>query len=542
MGVRTYEAQPPASRPRSRGVGAGATLVVFVFSLVLLLANARPIGEAEPGGAAGWLRGAAFALAGSVFELDAAGRAIVGKLVAAVLAALAGAALFAAVARRHGTSEGRWAAFALVLGTTLAAAAQAFSGEVAATCAVAVAVWLLTRADAEEDGRLAARAGLPLALAVAFQISALPLALVLAVGALLRWRCSALTLPLWAAPGIALAAVEIVRDEAARAAAAPGPGVLALVASPAKGALVFAPVAFVGLVGLVRALATRRARFWDAPPPSRALPLACGAGFMAHLAALTVLGGWADGVFWGPRLVAPAWPVVLLFLPEGLAALKLLGTVLVLVSMGIQGLGLLAYDGRWDRLHRARDGTLGAATWNVSFSPIPFQWREGVLRPSLLGVEGRRLLVREHVIAPGALTASFVSFGAGRLRPTGADPTMERIRLESGARVVGDRLELRSQGDGIAFRVREGSQVRRLELRVVGSGSGTIGLGESGFSREIRWRKRRVSGVFRLRFPYRFAEAAGPDLIVALRAGGPVRLESLALVPPAEPEDVIRLP
>ena len=131
MGVRTHEALP-VPRRRSPGVGAGATLVVFLLSLVLLLANGRPIGGSDPGRLAGWLQAALFTVAGGVFELDAAGRAIVGKLLSAVLAALAGAALFAAVARRHGTSEGRWAAFALVLGTTLTAAAQAFSGEAAA--------------------------------------------------------------------------------------------------------------------------------------------------------------------------------------------------------------------------------------------------------------------------------------------------------------------------------------------------------------------------------------------------------------------------
>jgi hypothetical protein len=69
----------------------------------------------------------------------------VGKALAALFAALAAGALFAAVVRRHGLGEGRWSGLLLALGTTLAAAAQAWSGEAAATCAVAVALLLLVR-------------------------------------------------------------------------------------------------------------------------------------------------------------------------------------------------------------------------------------------------------------------------------------------------------------------------------------------------------------------------------------------------------------
>ncbi len=518
---------------------------MFLIALALLLANGRPVGEAQVTGVAGWLWRLAVAVAGRAFDLDATGRAVVGKVVAALFAALAGSALFAAVARRHGSSEGGWAVFALVLGTTLAAAAQAFSGEAVAACGIAVAVWVLTSADVGDDGSLAGRAGLPLALAVAFQPSTLALALVLAVAALVRWRGAALRsfLP-WATPGIVLAVVALVRGGAASPwlASSPGPEALALLVSPAKGALVFAPVALVAGVGLVRALAPRRARFWDEPRPSRALPLACGLGFLAHLASLVVLGGWADGVFWGPRLVAPAWPVLLLFLPEGLATMKLAGSLLVLVSIGVQGAGLLGYDGRWDRLSRGADGRLGAATWDASQSPIASLWRERVVRPSLVGVEGRRLVVREHAIVGGGTTASFVSFTGGRIRPTGADPTMEDVRLENGARPVGDRLELRAAGDGIAFRVREGSRLRHLELRVAGSGRGTIGTGDGSFWGGTRWREHPVAGAFQLRVPYHFADANGPDLRVVLRGGGPVAIESVALVPPSEPQKVIRLP
>ncbi len=119
---------------------------------------------------------------------------------------------------------------------------------------------------------------------------------------------------------------------------------------------------------------------------------------------------------------------------------------------------------------------------------------------------------------------------------------MSALRFEGGARVVAGRLELKAAGDGLGFRVPEGSRPRRLEVRIAGRGQGTLGLGESDFGKETRWRDRAVSGSFRLRLPYYFPESGGPDLRVSLRSGGPIAIESVALVPPTEPEKVIRLP
>jgi len=119
---------------------------------------------------------------------------------------------------------------------------------------------------------------------------------------------------------------------------------------------------------------------------------------------------------------------------------------------------------------------------------------------------------------------------------------MSAVRLEAGARAGAGRLELKASGDGLGFRVPEGARPRRLEIRIAGRGTGTLGLGESAFGKETRWRERAVSGSFHLRLPYHFAESGGPDLRVTLRSGGPIAIESVALVPPAEPDDVLRLP
>jgi hypothetical protein len=547
VGVRSYERGTYETRwSAPPGPGVSATLFVFVVALVILVANGRPIGEPDTRGAAGFiLRGAVDVASRAGLEVDRTGAAVLGKLLAAFCAALAAAGLFAAAARRHGAGEGRWAAFALVLGTTLAAAAQGWSGEAPATAAVALALWLLARAEDEAEPRVAARAGLPLALAGALQPTAAPLALVLGVAALVRWRASWLAFLLWAVPGAAAGAAAAIASSSANvpAAASGDPGPLALLASPAKGALVFAPAALVGVVGLVAALRSSRARrLWDQPEPGRLLPAACAAGVVAHFTSVAVLGDWSHGVFWGPRLVAPAWPLLMLFVPEGLAALRLLGVLLVVGSVGIQAIGALTYDGRWDRLNRDARGDLGAVTWLPARSPLVFQWHERVARASLPALEGRRVVVREHAIVGRGEDGSFVSFRAGRQRPTGADATMEALRLEQGARVVGDRLELRTPGDGWGFRVREGARPRRLELRVVGSGQGTLAVAERSFWKAVRVRERTVTGAFRLRLPYAFDETHAGELSVTLRSGGPLAIQSFSLVPPSEPENVIRLP
>jgi hypothetical protein len=535
VGVRAHPAAP-LPRVRPAGPGFGATLVVVLVALLLLLANGRPVGTPVASGVAGGLLHGAVALARLAFEIDATGEALVGKGLAALFAALAAGALFAAVVRRHGLGEGRWAGLLLALGTTLAAAAQAWSGEAAATCAAAVAVLWLVRAEEEDEAPLAARAGLPLGLAVALQPSTVALALVLVSAILVRWRRAGLGVLAWVAPGGLLALATAVVSSSTPA--PPGRGLLVLLASPAKGALVFAPVALVGIAGLLRALRAPARRLWDQPQPGRFLPIAGGLGVAAHFACLAAAGGWAAGEFWGPRWVAPAWPLLLLFVPEGFAALKVGASLFALASVAVQALGALTYDGRWDRLHREA----APVAWDVRHSPIAFQINERIAHVARPGLEGRRLVVRESVVAPRSGSGSFVSFARTALAPTGADATMSALRLEGGARVVAGRLELTAAGDGLGFRVPEGARPRRLEVRIAGRGSGTLGLGEGDFGREGRWRDRAVSGSFHLRLPYHFPESGGPDLRVSLRSGGPIALESVALVPPSDPENVLRLP
>jgi hypothetical protein len=549
MGVRAHASAPPP-RVRSRGPGFWATLVVVLVAFGLLIANGRALPSPPTAGAAGVVLSGALALAALVFEIDAMGAALVGKALAAFFAALAAGALFSAAARRHGPSEGRWAGLVLALGTTLAAAAQAWSGEPAATCAVAVAVLLLVRAEEEDRAAPAALAGLPLGLAVALQPSAAALALVLVLAVLVRWRARGVLVLAWAAPGVLLAFGSLLGNSGgtltpsppAAGAAGLAASALALVASPARGLFLFAPVALVALVGAVRALRPPKHRLWDQAQPSVLLPVACLLAAIAHVAFLAVVGGWDEGPFWGPRLVAPLWPLLLLFLPEGFAALKLLASLLVVGSIGIQALGALSYDGRWDKLYGAQAGSRRAGTWDLRNSPILFQARERVARVAIPAVEGRRLTSRQRVFSPRAAAGSFVSFARLPPAPTGADATFDGLRFEGESRFESGALALSKEGDGLAFRVREGARPRRLEIRIVGRGTGRIGVAESGSGSGTRWRDENVAGPFRLRFAYLYADSGGPDVRIVLRGGGPVAIESVALVPPSEPENVLRLP
>jgi hypothetical protein len=543
MGVRAH-ARSPLPRARSRGPGLVATLVVVLLAFLLLIANGRTLPAPATSWASSALLSAALAVASLVLEVDATGAALVGKAAAALFAALAAGALFGAVGRRHGPAEGRWAGFALALGTTLAAAAQAWSGEAAATCAVAVAVLLLVRAEEEDRASPAALAGLPLGLAVALQPSTAALALVLVLAVIARWRIPGLLVLAWALPGVAAALGTLAAaPKAANVSAAAGASdALALLASPAKGLLLFVPVVLVALVGLVRVLRGQKHRLWDQAPPSRLLPWACLAAATAHVAYLAVAGGWSEGPFWGPRLVAPAWPLLLLFLPEGFAALGTLATVLVLASIGVQALGLLSYDGRWDKLYAARTSSRAVSSWDFRTSPLVFYSRQRVARIAVPALEGRRLTSRERTFSPRGAAGSFVSFAKIPPAPTGADQTFDGLRFDGGARFEAGALELLAEGDGLGFHVREGARPRRLEVRIVGRGTGRIGLAESGSGGATRWRDAAVTGAFKLRLPYFYAESGGAELRLALRSGGPVAIESVALVPPSEPDNVLRLP
>jgi hypothetical protein len=496
-------------------VGGAALLGLLVFAG--LLANGRPIGTG---------RVLPFAPA-----FDATGGALVGKVLASTAAAVAASFLFLAVGRRRPQDEARTAALLLAFGTTVWAAAQSFSVTPFATALVAGAVLLLVLS--EDDPALAPRAGLPLALAVAIRPTDLALALVLLLAAVIRRPRQIGLWALWSAPGIALAVALGLANASIlslRLDGAWASRLAALWVSPAAGLLVFAPVVLVGLAGLVSACR----REDDAP-----LAAGCALALLAH--GLVIAARPLVGETWGPREWSDAMPLALLFLPEGLDRLKGAGTALAFLSVAIQALGAFTYDGRWDRLFAPTPETRTAVLWDVAQSPIPFQLGERVFIGALPQLHDGKVRAAEHRIVLGGPEGSRVTAASSGLVVEGADATFGNVCLLSGARVQGDRIRLQSPGDAVAFRLRSESRLRLLEVRVAGRGQGTLALGESSFwSPEVRIRGRAVSGDFHLRFPYHYPESGGDDLRVLL-ASGSAEISSLRLVPPTEPENVIRL-
>ena len=204
------------------------------------------------------------------------GAALVGKALAALFAALAAGALFAAVARRHGPSEARWAGLTLALGTTLAAATHGLVGRGGRDVRRGGGGGA---AGARGRGRPTPLPPRSPACRWAWPWRSSPRRR--------RWRwswCSPCSRAFgspacwcWRGPlpGVLMALGSLLADRAephASAAAPPGPAeaALALLASPAKGILCFAPAVVVALVGVVRAL-----RAPEEPPlgPGAARPL-----------------------------------------------------------------------------------------------------------------------------------------------------------------------------------------------------------------------------------------------------------------------------
>jgi hypothetical protein len=533
MGVRTYDVRPEP-RPRLPGPGAGATLAVAALAAAVLLANGRPLGDPQLSGLAGGVLQGLLWAAGFLLDVDSVARAVVGKLFAAACAGLAAGALFAAAARRGSLADARASGLVLAFGTTLAAASQSWSAEAPAAAAVAVALLLLSRAEAEDDPSAAGQSLVALAVAVLLFPPTWALALVLALGVLGRWRRATLRLLLWTVPSALAALIGVA---AGAAPSGDGVGGLALLVSPARGAVFFAPVVLVALAGIVRVVRPPRARHhWDQAAPAAWLPLAAAAAGLAHVVWVSVDGSPGGGPFWGPRGLAPAWPPLLLLLPEGLAILRVVGAVIAALSVAVQTLGAFAYDGRWDRLH----GADPAITWDVTRSPIAFQVRERAVRLAVPSVVGRRMILREHPLVPGGPTGSFVSFSDGRPAVGGADATLGDVLLEGGARVVGDRVRLQAPDDALFFRVRGAARGRRLELRIDGRGPGVLGVGEKTFWTAVRWDEHRVGSRLRLRVPWSYVDSGGGDIRLASRAGE-IEIVRVALVPPGEPENVIRL-
>ena len=146
------------------------------------------------------------------------------------------------------------------------------------------------------------------------------------------------------------------------------------------------------------------------------------------------------------------------------------------------------------------------------------------------------------MFSPRSAAGSFVSFARLPPVPTGADATFDGLRFEGESRFEAGMLALAKEGDGLAFRCARARARAGSRSAIVGRGTGRLGVAESGSGSGTRWRDETVAGPFRLRLPYFFDDSGGADIRIVLRAGGPVSIESVALVPPSEPDNVLRVP
>ena len=529
---------------RTGAAAKQVALAAFVLSSIVLLANGRAIGSGdtnamertagaliergtvvlpEDGAADPFTRSApggrvsiypvlpavlaapVFFVCRLFFDLNPAGLQVAGKLSAAFLAALATSLLARSFARRTSPGMALGSSLLFGLGTSVYSTAQALWQHPAVLVFLVIAIDALERLDAPTPSRPALIAALALSLAAASRPAVIPMCGALFIYLLLRARAQAMSL-------IAIACVPAGAVALYNAAVFGAPwrfgpagvggrffqalpeSVAGLLISPARGLLVFTPLALVAAWGLV----TEGRR-----------PLARGlmATVAVHVAFMSCWNEWHGGESFGPRLLTELLPALFFFLPEGLSALPKTGASLGLLSVAIQLLGGWTYDYRWERLHQ-RGQEFDEALWSWSDSPIAFAIREGVLTQGIPELEGRRVRLRLHRSVPFGPEGSSVEGTPTGLRIGGA-PLVRDIRLERGARMAGSWISLSHPGDAVAFRT--GASGAR-SVRLIGSLQGLLRIDTPFGSTSIP-----SSGDFDLSVPLQLAP--GDEVYVRAETG-----------------------
>lgn len=523
-------------------------LLAFAITFVMLLANGRAIGSgdttamertagsltehgtvvlpddgaadpftrAAPGGrvsiypALPALLAAPFFLACRLlFDLNPAGLQAAGKLAAAFLAAFATALLARSFAKRASPARALVSALLFGIGTSVFSTAQALWQHPAVVLFLVIALSALERldtlgpADRLKPGLVAA---LSLSLAAASRPAVIPMAATLFVFLLTRKRHRAVLLA--GAAAIPAAAVGFYNATFFGAPWRFGPAGMGqrffaafpesiggLLLSPARGLLIFTPVALIALGGL--ATRTRTC--------ARARGLA--AAVAAHFLFIAAWNEWHGGESFGPRLLTDLLPALFFFLPEGLAVWPKAGALLGAFSVAIQLLGGWTYDYRWERLHQ-RGLDFDAALWSWTDSPLAFAVREGVVIQGRPDLEARRVRLRVRRSTPFGPKGSIVEATPSGLRISGA-PFVRDVRLERGARAGAEGMALSHPGDALAFRA--GSPALR-SVRLVGSLDGVLRLETSSGATSVP-----TGGAFDLTLP--LILAPGEDVFVRAEAG-----------------------
>jgi hypothetical protein len=475
-----------------------------------------------------------FAAARALFELDEAGSALAGKLAASLLSSLAAAVMFLAVGRRWPRPAAAATALLFAFGTSVWSTSQSLWQHPAALLFLALALLALVRA--EDDDAWAARAGLPLALAVAARHAALPLVAVLAAGILVRWPRRTLGFALWAAPAIlgvllydalhfgSPFAHGFSGSLSQRFSGAWGTGHLGLLLSPGRGLLVFTPLAAVAALGWFREL--RR-------PFERPLAASLGCAVLAHWLVMGAWGEWPGGWCWGPRLMSETLPLLFFFLPAGLERAGRLGALAAAVSVLFQAVGAFSYDYRQERLLVRRGEDPMSVVWSLEDGPLVFHLRERVAILAAPGIQAGRVFERRHPVVLFGPAGRKLQARAGALELSGQPAGLGDVHLQRGAQVVEDAVRFRGRWAALFARVRPAARQGPHVLVVRGRGRGVLYLGEGSFwRRHPEWHEFRMAGRFEIRHPWSYPESGGADLSLTLGRGrGEADIESLELVP-----------
>lgn len=499
---------------RAPSSGARTAFAAFVLSLVVLLANGRAIGSgdtnaveqtaaslAERGtvvlraqeGARGMddpftrpieggrisiysplpalLAAPLFFAFSLFFDLTPAAIQVAGKLSAALLSSLAVALLAASYQRRFSSGRAMVSALLLATGTSVFSTSQALWQHPSVILFLVVAIEALSRHEAAlteaEKHRPALVAALALALAACARPATIPMCAALFLFLLYRARPRALRLlAVAAAPALMIGVYNTMFFGApwrfgpglgGRFGAAFPESIAGLLVSPARGLMVFTPLALLALWEL-----TRQAR-------RSALGGALLAAVGVHFLFMSLWNEWHGGESFGPRLLTDLLPALFFFLPDALRAAPRAGAVLGAFSIAVQLLGGWTYDYRWERLHQ-RGLAFDAALWSWADSPLPFALREGVVIQGMPAVDGRRVRLVARRSTPLAPPGSVIEGTPEGLRISGP-PLLRDGRLERGARVASGYMSLAHPGDALAFRAASGGE--RI-LHLVGSLRGTL--------------------------------------------------------------------
>lgn len=535
-------------------------LKAFTLTLVVLLANGRAIGSGDttavertaaalvehgsvvlqdPGGADPFTRMTpegrvsiypalpaivatpvffAFRL---LFDLDRFGMQIAGKLAAALLSAIAASLLAFTFARRQNPESALLAALFFGIGTSLYSTSQALWQHPAAALFLVLALM-----GFESVERAAARSFTPLpaavlaagglTLAAACRPAMIPMvawllwALVRRMKARALWPLVVASIP---ALGVALynatffgAPWHFGPATSGRFFAALPESIPGLLISPARGLLMFTPIALIAFAGLAR----RGSHSWLARVLLGAVAI--------HFTFIACWNEWHGGESFGPRLLTDLLPALFFFLPEGLAWRPRLGMLLGVLSVAVQIIGGWTYDYRWERLHQ-RGGDFAAALWSWREAPVLFALREGVVTQGLPSIDERRLRLRVRRFVPAGGRGSLIESAFGTLRVSGPAAVSD-VRLERGARIDKDGIALGHPGDAVAFR---GLEAGGRGLRVTGTLHGVLRVdsGDSGLSTPL-------SGPFDFKLP--LVLTPGQDVFVRAESGD-LRLTRIAIEP-----------